>query len=82
MSDPTSELDKLRAELATTKAQLAQARAVVSTSEVMISGLKGSGQNIFRPLRQSAPLLAPSPALGQGPEQFPDDVHIQSDWVG
>ena len=33
MSDPASELDKLRAELA-------QARAVVSTSEAMISGLK------------------------------------------
>jgi len=40
MSDPASELEKLRAELAATKAKLAQARAVVSTSEAMIAGLK------------------------------------------
>ncbi|MGP3699759.1 IS66 family transposase [Rhodobacter sp. NSM] len=40
MSDPACELDKLRAELVATKAELAQARAVVSTSEAMITGLK------------------------------------------
>lgn len=40
MSDPTSELERLRAELAATKAELARSRVVVSTSGAMIAALK------------------------------------------
>jgi transposase len=40
MSDPASELERLRAELAATKAKLARSEAVVSASEALIAGLK------------------------------------------
>ena len=40
MSDAHSELERLRAELAATKAELVQVRAIVSNSEALIPALK------------------------------------------